>query len=92
VKASAQALFIAQRGSLLRCAERLVHDSSRAEDIVQAVCPRSLRPRARMSLIGSGFASNFGKRKNAAYVFLTAILDADTWGAELAAGEGRVRI
>ena len=43
-------------------------------------------------LIGPGFASNFGKRKKAAYVYLTATLDAATWGAELASGEGRGRI
>jgi rifampin ADP-ribosylating transferase len=43
-------------------------------------------------LIGPGFASNFGIRKKAAYVYLTATLDAATWGAELASGEGRGRI
>ena len=43
-------------------------------------------------LIGPGFASNFGRRKKAAYVYLTATLDAATWGAELASGEGRGRI
>ena len=43
-------------------------------------------------LIGPGFASNFGKRKKAAYVYLTATLGAAIWGAELASGEGRGRI
>lgn len=43
-------------------------------------------------LIEPGFASNFGKRRKAAFVYLTATLDAATWGAELAAGEGRGRI
>ena len=43
-------------------------------------------------LIGPGYASNYGKRKKAAYVYLTATLNAATWGAELAAGEGRGRI
>src|SRR6195256_259930 len=43
-------------------------------------------------LIGPGVASNYGKRKKAAYVYLTATLDAATWGAELASGEGRGRI
>jgi rifampin ADP-ribosylating transferase len=42
--------------------------------------------------IEAGFSSNFGKRKNAAYIFLTATLDAAVWGAELALGEGRERI
>lgn len=39
-----------------------------------------------------GFNSNFGQRKNAKYIFLTATLDAAIWGAELALGEGRERI
>lgn len=43
-------------------------------------------------LIAAGFNSNFGQRKNAKYVFLTATLDAAIWGAELAIGEGRERI
>ena len=43
-------------------------------------------------LIGPGYASNYGKRKQAAYVYLTATLDAAIWGAELAAGEGSGRI
>lgn len=43
-------------------------------------------------LIEAGRNSNFGKRKKAAYVYLTATLDAATWGAELAAGEGPGRI
>ena len=43
-------------------------------------------------LIGPGFASNYGTRKKAAYVYLTATLDAAIWGAELASGEGRGRV
>lgn len=43
-------------------------------------------------LIVPGYASNYGKRKPAAFVYLSATLDAATWGAELAAGEGRGRI
>ena len=43
-------------------------------------------------LIGPGFASNYGRRKKAAYVYLTATLDAAIWGAELALGEGPGRI
>lgn len=39
-----------------------------------------------------GFNSNYGQRKNAKYIFLTATLDAAIWGAELAFGEGRERI
>ena len=43
-------------------------------------------------LIEPGFQSNYGKRKKATYVYLTATLDAAIWGAELAMGEGRGRI
>ncbi|QIX62690.1 NAD(+)--rifampin ADP-ribosyltransferase [Hymenobacter sp. BT18] len=43
-------------------------------------------------LIQAGFHSNYGARKQAAYVYLSATLDAATWGAELAVGEGRGHI
>jgi len=43
-------------------------------------------------LIEPGYSSNFGKRKKAGYVYLTGTLDAATWGAELALGEGPGRI
>jgi hypothetical protein len=43
-------------------------------------------------LIAPGYSSNFGKRKRANYVYLTGTLDAATWGAELAVGEGPGRI
>jgi hypothetical protein len=43
-------------------------------------------------LIEPGYSSNYGTRKKAAWVYLTATLNAATWGAELAAGEGRGRI
>ena len=43
-------------------------------------------------LIEPGYNSNYGKRKKAAYVYLTATLDPATWGAELALGEGPGRI
>jgi len=43
-------------------------------------------------LIEPGFNSNYGQRKNAKYIFLTATLDAAVWGAELALGEGPGRI
>lgn len=43
-------------------------------------------------LIEPGFNSNYGKRKKASYVYLTATLDAAIWGAELALGEGPDRI
>jgi len=42
--------------------------------------------------IEAGFYSNYGQRKNARYIFLTATLDAAIWGAELAVGDGRERI
>jgi hypothetical protein len=43
-------------------------------------------------LIEPGFNSNYGTKKKAKYIYLTATLDAAIWGAELAAGEGRQRI
>ena len=43
-------------------------------------------------LIEPGYASNYGARKQAKFVYLTATLDAATWGAELAVGTGRGRI
>jgi rifampin ADP-ribosylating transferase len=43
-------------------------------------------------LIEPGFESNYGTRKKASYVYLTATLDATVWGAELAQGEGPGRI
>jgi hypothetical protein len=43
-------------------------------------------------LIAPGYASNYGKRKPGNFIYLSATLDAATWGAELAVGEGRGRI
>ena len=43
-------------------------------------------------LIGPGYSSNYGERKKARFVYLSETLNAATWGAELAAGEGRGRI
>jgi rifampin ADP-ribosylating transferase len=43
-------------------------------------------------LIAPGFSSNYGARRTAAYVYLTATLEAATWGAELAVGDGPGRI
>ena len=43
-------------------------------------------------LIEVGYNSNYGQRKNAKYIFLSATLDAAIWGAELAFGEERERI
>lgn len=43
-------------------------------------------------LIGVGYASNYGQRKQAAFVYMAATLDAAIWGAELAVGEGPGRI
>lgn len=43
-------------------------------------------------LLEPGYNSNFGERKRANYIYLTATLDAATWGAELGVGEGPGRI
>ncbi|SRR6266496_1386563 len=39
-----------------------------------------------------GLNSNYGQKKKAKYIYLTATLDAAIWGAELALGEGCERI
>jgi hypothetical protein len=44
------------------------------------------------NLIEPGYRSNYGSQKKASFVYLTATLDAATWGAELAQGEGPGRI
>jgi Rifampin ADP-ribosyl transferase len=44
-------------------------------------------------LIKPGHTANYGKlHRTTTYVYLTGTLDAATWGAELALGEGRGRI
>lgn len=43
-------------------------------------------------LIERGFSSNYGTRRQSNFVYLSATLEAATWGAELAVGEGRGRI
>lgn len=43
-------------------------------------------------LIEAGRPSNYGARKAAGFVYLTGTLDAATWGAELASGDGPGRI
>jgi hypothetical protein len=43
-------------------------------------------------LLVPGNSSNFGTRQRANFIYLTATLDAATWGAELAVGEGPGRI
>ena len=43
-------------------------------------------------LLTPGYRSNFGSRNDARYVYLTATMDAATWGAELAVGDGPGRI
>jgi Rifampin ADP-ribosyl transferase len=44
------------------------------------------------ALLDPGYSSNFGAGKKANFVYLTATLDAATWGAELALGDGPGRI
>ena len=43
-------------------------------------------------MLEPGYSSNYGERKKANYTYLTATLDAATWGAELAVGDGPGRI
>ncbi len=43
-------------------------------------------------LIAPGYTTNYGTGKKANHVYLSATLDAATWGAELAQGDGPGRI
>jgi rifampin ADP-ribosylating transferase len=43
-------------------------------------------------LLEPGRRSNYGEDRTANHVYITATLDAATWGAELAVGDGRGRI
>lgn len=43
-------------------------------------------------LIEVGFVSNYGTLRKSKYIYLSETLDAATWGAELAFGEGTERI
>lgn len=43
-------------------------------------------------LLEPGFRSNYGEQKKANFIYFTARMDAATWGAELAQGEGKGRI
>ena len=43
-------------------------------------------------LIAPGYSSNYDTSRKAAFVYLTATVEAAAWGAELAVGEGRGRI
>lgn len=44
------------------------------------------------TLLTPGYSSNYGEQRTANFIYLTATLDAATWGAELAQGEGRGHI
>lgn len=43
-------------------------------------------------LIDIGYTSNYGTKRKAKYIYLSATLEAAIWGAELAFGEGKERI
>jgi len=43
-------------------------------------------------LLEAGYASNYGEREKANYIYLSATMEAAIWGAELAIGEGNGRI
>ncbi|WP_203337574.1 NAD(+)--rifampin ADP-ribosyltransferase [Nocardioides limicola] len=43
-------------------------------------------------VLEAGFVSNYGTRRTANHVYLTATMDAAIWGAELAVGDGPGRI
>jgi rifampin ADP-ribosylating transferase len=43
-------------------------------------------------LLAAGYSSNYGRRKQASWIYFSGTLEAAIWGAELAQGEGRERI
>lgn len=49
-------------------------------------------PRDPGELLEPGRASNYGARRTASFIYLSASLDAATWGAELATGDGPPRV
>lgn len=67
-------------------------DLARAQPFAQSFYHGTKADLKHGDLIGPGYSSNFGKKKQARYVYLSATLDAAIWGAELAAGEGSGRI
>ena len=46
----------------------------------------------RGDLLAPGYASNYGDRRQAAFIYFAATLEASIWGAELAQGDGPGRI
>jgi rifampin ADP-ribosylating transferase len=59
--------------------------------MIKAMCISKANLKVR-DMLEPGYSSNYGERKKANYVYLTATLDAATWGAELAVGDGPGRI
>ena len=68
------------------------HNAPRATPFAQTYFHGTKADLKTGDLIEVGFNSNFGQKKNAHYIFLTATLDAAIWGAELSLGEGSERI
>jgi hypothetical protein len=64
-------------------------ETNKAGDMFYHGTKANLKPG---DLIAPGYNSNYGTKRKANYVYLTATLDAAIWGAELALGEGRGRI
>jgi len=67
-------------------------DESRATPFAQTFFHGTKADLRLGDLIEVGFATNFGQRNAARYVFLTSTLDAAIWGAELSLGDGPGRI
>ncbi len=66
-----------------------IDDKEKASTVFYHGAKADLKPG---DLIRPGFRSNYGKRKQAAFVYMAATLEAAVWGAELAVGDGRGRI
>ena len=79
------------------CAARDKHHKGRALTATDDTTPQLFYHGTRADLklgdlIEAGYSSNYGTRKKASWVYLTGILDAAIWGAELAVSEGPGRI
>jgi rifampin ADP-ribosylating transferase len=76
-------------------ARRLIYHGTKADlksgDLLEPGYSSNFGQRTKANY-GQRTKANYGQRTKANYVYLTATLDAATWGAELAVGQGAGRI
>lgn len=69
--------------------DKIISDLQRLQQPLYHGTRADLKPG---DFIEPGYNSNYGSRKKANHVYLSATLEAATWGAELAVGDGPGRI